>query len=179
MRYFIMKQNTTLPFGIRLRDHSIDRGNYFLSEQETRRLEDTDLFYLTGEGDESRPDFIENPVMMISEAIKGILDLYEDDLAFRSAVLVHFDSKFQYPYYRIELPAVAAKSDTTEYYPDGSEKKLVLSRSKIGDHHLFLLDNTRIRHPIISLMAAESLLRRKVSGIIFEEVEVIEDGRRV
>ena len=48
----------------------------------------------------------------------------------------------------------------------------MLDREKIGRHHLFLPKDSRRKDPVVSLALAESLLRRNVTGICFEEVEV-------
>ena len=63
-------------------------------------------------------------------------------------------------------------SEKTEFYPNGSVKRLVLDSGRVGEHHVFWLNDRRFRNPFVSLEIVESLLRRNVIGIIFREVEV-------
>ena len=62
------------------------------------------------------------------------------------------------------------------------EKKRMVRRSaderiaeldkKIAYHHIFMVQGSMMKHPVISLAVAESLLRRQATGIMLEEVEV-------
>lgn len=169
MRYFILKQNTNLLFGIKLQDQPLNRSGLL------KEAESSEVFFLDKEGDETRPDLIEKPVMMVASFLKKILDLHQDGIQFENTVLIHHKNNRQYPYVKIKLPAVDAISELTEYYPNQMFKKLILSRRKIGDHQFFMVADQRLQHPVASLAVVESLLRRKAKGIIFEEVEVTDD----
>ena len=63
-------------------------------------------------------------------------------------------------------------SGKSEFYPNGSVKRLVLDAEKIGEHHIFWLNDRRFRNLFVSMEIVESLLRRNVTGIQFREVEV-------
>ena len=75
-------------------------------------------------------------------------------------------------YHTLLLEEQEMLSDSTEYYPNGSVKRLVLDRKKIGEHKVFLADTKKFRNPFVSLEIVESILRRNPVGIIFREVEV-------
>ena len=109
---------------------------------------------------------------MFSERLQDILDAYEPGLIFKEVVLIHKENSLQYWYVHTLMEQLEAVSEWTEYYPNQTVKKLVLDREKIGRHHLFLLKDSRRKDPIVSLALAESLLRRNVTGLCFEEVEV-------
>ena len=161
MRYFTIKQNIPLVF-----------------ENKVNGDKSCDVFYLSGDPEGTKPDFIEEPVMMMAGYLKKIVDLYQDGVGFENAVLIHHQRNLQFPYVKINIPSIDAISDLTEYYPNQMFKRLVFSRRKIGDHQFFMVSDRRIKHPIVSLSVAESLLRRKVKGIAFEEVEVADDEHR-
>ena len=76
------------------------------------------------------------------------------------------------PYHTLLLDSMDMLSGKTEFYPNGSVKRLVLDPQKIGEHHVFWLNDKRFRNPFVSMEIVESLLRRNVTGIIFKEVEV-------
>lgn len=172
MRYFFMTQDITMPRTIQFRDFDIKGGSHLFLKSDSDRLNDTTVMYLSGDGKESRYDFIQRPVMMFSERFKDILNAYEEDLIFKDVVLIHKENSLQYNYMQVLMDSLDAISDQTEYYPNQMVKKLVLDTKKIGSHHLFLLEGRYRKDPVVSLALAESLMRRRVMGICLEEVEV-------
>lgn len=172
MRFYIMRQDCSLSYCATFRDFDIKHGTHIFLKADSERLNGTTTLYLSGHGDEARPDFIQHPVYMISKKLHDILDAYEDDLVFKDVVLIHKETQEQYWYHQILMDQLDVRSSDTQYYPDGTEKKLVLDKEKIGPHHLFMVGDSRMRHPVVSLAVVESLLRRAVTGVLFEEVEV-------
>lgn len=172
MRYFFITQDTNLPGSIGLRDFNINGARHLFLKADSDRLNDTTVLYLSGDGKEARPDFIQRPVTMFSKHLKEILDAYEAGLIYKNVMLIHKDNSLQYPYVQVLMDEVEALSKKTEYYPNQTIKKLVLDKEKIGHHHLFLLAEGCRKDPLVSLALAESLLRRRTVGISFEEVEV-------
>lgn len=172
MRYFKMYQDTSLPYCIPLRDFSITQNTYYFTKEDQERLNDTTVLYLEGDGDEVRPDFIQHPVYMISEKIQRILDAYEDELIFKDVILTHKEARKQYAYYQILMDELDVQGEHTEYHPNGTMKKMVLDQEKIAHHHIFMIKDCQMRHPVVSLAVTESLLRRNTTGILFEEIEV-------
>ena len=172
MRYFFIKQDKELSCAIQYRDFDINGGRHVFSRQDAKRLNDSVGLYLKGSGREARWDFLQCPVTMFDERFKEILEAYEPTLFFQEVVLIHKENALQYQYVHTLMEQVEAVSDKTEYYPNGTVKRMVLDASKIGRHNLFLLEGNHRKDPIVSLALAESLLRRQVVGICFEEVEV-------
>lgn len=172
MRYFFITQDIQLPGTIQYRDFDIAGARQLFRKSDSDRLHDSTPVYLKGTGMEARPDFLQRPVLMFSERLQEILDAYEPGLIFKEVVLIHKENSLQYRYVHTLMEELEAVSSRTECYPNGTVKKLVLDREKIGKHHLFLLKDSRRKDPVVSLALAESLLRRNVTGICFEEVEV-------
>jgi len=172
MRYFFITQDTKLPGGIRYRDFDITGKRMVFLKSDNERLNDSTALYLSGTGKEARPDLLQRPVTMFSRQLKDIIDAYESDLIFKDVVLIHKENALQYHYVQILLDELDVISDKTEWYPNQTLKRLVLDTKKIGEHHIFLLNGSYRKDPVISLPLAESLMRRKVVGICFEEVEV-------
>lgn len=172
MRYFFITQDKALPCAIQYRDFDINGARHVFSRQEAEKLSDDVVLYLAGSGLEVRWDFLQCPVMMFSERFRDILDAYEQDLFFQEVVLIHKENSLQYRYVHTLMDEIDAAGENTQYYPNGTVKRLVLDRGKIGTHNLFMLSGNHRRDPIVSLALAESLLRRNPIGICFEEVEV-------
>lgn len=172
MRYFFITQDTQLPCAISYRDFDIRGRRHIFSRQDAEQLNNSVVLYLGGSGREARWDFLQCPVMMFDERFRDILEAYEQEIFFQEVVMIHKENSLQYPYVHTILEQVDAVSGNTEYYPNGTVKRLVLDRTKIGRHNLFLLKGNHRKDPIVSLTLAESLLRRRPTGMRFEEVEV-------
>ncbi len=171
MRYFFIRQDAELSGAIQYRDFDINGGRHVFSRQDAKRLNDSVVLYLKGSGREARWDFLQSPVTMFDERFRDILEAYEPGLFFQEVVLIHKENALQYQYVHTLMEQLHAVSDKTEYYPNGTVKRLVLDHGKIGRHNLFLLEGNYRKDPIVSLALAESLLRRQPMGIHFEEVE--------
>lgn len=172
MRYFFISQNISLPAAITLRDFDIKGASHLFTRADKDRLNSTTALFLAGTGREARPDFIQRPVIMFSARLKQLVDAYESDLIYKDVTLIHKENSIQYGYVQVLMDELEAVSEKTEYYPNQTPKHLVLDRKAIAHHHMFLLAGKFRKDPVVSLALAESLLRRNVTGIRFEEVEV-------
>ena len=172
MRYFFITQDTELPCAIRYRDIDITGGRYLFSREDSGRLNENVVLYLAGDGREAAWDFLQSPVTMFSKRLKDILDAYEPGLFFHDVVLIHKENAIQLRYVHTLMEQIDAVGSGTEYYPNGTVKRLILDRGKVGGHNLFLLAGRQRKDPVASLALVESLLRRGAVGIKFEEVEV-------
>lgn len=172
MRYFFIKQDVSLPGAIRYRDFDINSNRHLFSKEDSGQLNNVVALYLAGDGKEARWDFLQYPVTMFSRRFKDVLDAYESGLFFQEVVLIHKENSLQYRYVHTLMDQLDAVGSQTEYYSNGTVKRLVLDSERIGRHNLFLLKGNHRKDPIVSLPLAESMLRRKPMGICFEEVEV-------
>ena len=109
---------------------------------------------------------------MFSLRLKDLLEAYEPSLIFKEVILIHKENSIQYNYVQTLIEQLDVVSEKTEYYPNQTPKKLILDSRKISYHHIFILNGKYRKDPIVSLPLLESLLRRKVTGLCFEEVEV-------
>ena len=160
MRYFFITQDKNLPGSIQYRDFDINGSRHVFSKEDSSQLDSVVALYLAGDGNEARWDFLQHPVTMFSRRFRNILDAYEPGLFFQEVVLIHKESSRQYRYVHTLMDQLDAVGSQTEYYPNGTVKRLVLDSGKIGQHNLFLLKGNQRKDPIVSLPLAESLLRR-------------------
>lgn len=172
-RYFFMEQDNTLMDVIGLRDFDIYGSRHIFTWEDSEKMNDITPLYLDETEGECAPDFMKSPVYMVSEMAKKVIDMYEDELVFKKIVLIHKEEARQLVYFHLLLKEIEAVDKAAEYYPNGMEKRLILNREKIGVHKAFLLADSRIRLPVVSLEVVESLLRRHVTGVTFKEIEVI------
>lgn len=172
MRYFTMEQDKELWDCIEFRDFDICGPRHIFYKKDADDINDTTTLYLTEKSGECAPDFIQSPIPLVSDTVKKVLDMYEDDLVFKSVAVISKEQGMILPYHTLLLDSMNMLSEKTEFYPNGSVKRLVLDPERIGEHRAFWLDDRRFRNPFVSLEIVESLLRRNVTGIVFREVEV-------
>lgn len=172
MRFFTMEQDISLPDMIAFRDFDIKGQRYLFTKSDADRLNDSTTMYVTPKSGEAAPDFIQSPIPMVSDLVKKVLDAYEDDMVFKDIAIVDKERETILVYHMLLLDGIDGLSEKTEFYSNGSEKRLVLDAGKIGEHKIFMLNDRRFRNPFVSLEIVESLLRRGVIGIVWKEVEV-------
>lgn len=173
MRFFIMEQDKKLPDVIQFRDFDICGPRHVFFKEDSDDINDFTMMYTAENSGETAPDFIQSPVHMISELVKEVFAMYEDDMIFPSIVITNQKEEAMWKYSHLLLDRLEMFSDQTEFYSNGTIKRLVLDQEKIGEHKVFMLDDKRFSYPFVSLEVVESLLRRKVTGILFKEVEVV------
>jgi len=173
MRFFMMQQDKKLPDIIQFRDFDIRGPRHIFYKEEAVTVNEHTMMYLAEKSGETVPDIIQSPVHMISDTVKKVFDMYEDDMVFRTIVIADQKEDRMLKYHHLLLERLDVFSGQTEFYPEGSCKRLVLDAQKIGEHKVFMLNDKRFSHPFVSLEVVESLLRRQVMGICFQEVEVI------
>ncbi|WP_313344205.1 imm11 family protein [Lacrimispora sp.] len=172
MRFFTIEQDKALQDQIRFRDFDINGPRHIFYKEDRDDIQESTMMYLTKDSGEAAPDFIQSPVYLVSDQVKKVFDVYEDDMVFKTVTIAHKERETIWVYHHLLLERLDAFAEETEFYTNGSIKRLVLDPEKIGDHKVFLLNDKRFPNPLISLEVTESLLRRNVMGIIFKEVEV-------
>lgn len=172
MRFFMIEQDRTLPDCVKLRDFDILGQRHIFFKEDENQIDDSTMLYLAKDSGETAPDFIMSPVYMVSDTVKKVFDMYEDNMIFKTIMIVKKETGEILHYHHLLLERMDMFSEETEFYDNGSVKHLVLSKEKIGEHKVFALNDKRFLKPCISLEVLESLLRRKVIGIKWKEIEV-------
>ncbi|KJD38591.1 hypothetical protein QD46_18170 [Paenibacillus polymyxa] len=111
---------------------------------------------------------------LFSDPMKRILELYNTQARFKQVYIVSREPSRQELYWISSVPSVNGISEQTEFYPhDQTLKRLVLDSQKVKGHHFFRLYNVREPYFIVSLEAAESLLRRNLGGFRLQKLELV------
>jgi hypothetical protein len=127
---------------------------------------------LTVESDKSSyPEVLETPLYMVSETIRRVLELHDDHIVCKEVTMANLPKQTIKHYAVLLTDRIECLHDSTELYPDGSVKKLVLDRSKIGDRRVFRVKGISAPYIIVSLDIAESVLRRNCFGVKFSHVD--------
>ncbi|MFI3172755.1 MAG: hypothetical protein R3Y58_10405 [Eubacteriales bacterium] len=119
-------------------------------------------------------DFLFEPILLISDGVKKVFELYEDSLKYKRIQLFCEDvqESTEYVYNFPYIKFLECLSVNTEYFPNKTIKKIVIDEKKITNHHVFYIKDILDLKLIVSHAVVESILRRGLYGVIFEEVEI-------
>ena len=172
-RYFFVGQDRKVRDTIHLEEFDIVNGprRIFWPEEGDALNEAVFLYLKKGEG-ETVLDFYQSPVTMVSGLVRQVFAMYEEDIRFKRVYLVDRENKVSHNFYIPLIPRLDALSPRVERYPDGREKRVILDGRRARGRHVFYVAASMSRRPLVSLAAAESLLRRGAAGLVLEEVEV-------
>lgn len=127
----------------------------------------------SGEGYRDWLPFVEAQPLL-SDEMKRILEMYNKHIRWKQVHLIHPELNHQALYWIPWIPEVEGTSIHTEFYPhDHTLKRLVLDLSRVKGHHFFRLAGIREPYFIVSLEAAESLLRRSLTGFRLHKLELM------
>lgn len=151
---------------------------YYLLKQDGVKLpmvekSDTDLLEVKGNQSDYYPDFLEEPLLLVSSEGKNIIKKYCIDTKFELKTVCDFENNIQNSYFAITLLNIDGFSDATSYMKDNiTIDRMVLDKAKIANRKIFKIDYFKKEYVFVSLDLAESILRRSLTGFSFLEVEV-------
>ncbi len=116
-------------------------------------------------------DYIDRPLLLVSDKMKDILKTYNKKLDFKATTLTNMAKQSQEVYWFFEPPIVECLGEKTEYLKDNSIKTPVIDISKTEDLSFFQLKNGIQRINVIRLDLAESILRRRLYGFSLIGIE--------
>lgn len=169
MKYFEIIEDSRIHFRYKIE-------NLEWEETEDRNI---GIGYFTGE-EEALPDFINyKKLFIVSLELKNVLEMYADEIEFNLIMLNNIEAKAQREYYIVKFPSLEGLHESSTYNKDNSVKLIVLSHKKIKDYKVFglkELELTKFSRPriFVDLDIVESILRRDLWGMNFEELAVEE-----
>lgn len=116
-------------------------------------------------------DIITSPYLLVSTLVKKVLTVYEPLLEYKDVVVLDKVNKQYALYYLPILETVDCLHHTSLFNLDHSIiKKAVFDRQKTEDKSIFRIGGVKDTYIAIRLDLAESLLRRKATGIHLEPI---------
>jgi len=111
-------------------------------------------------------------MQLLSDRMKHILSKYNVTALFKMIYLIGKDGS-SHSYWLPHIPQPDVLSEESEYYAhDHTIKHLVLDSAKVKGQHLFSIPNVRELYTLVSMDAAESLLRRGLTGFLLKPVDM-------
>ena len=175
MKYFELVQDCRiLKYNYTIESFSLEEV-----EEENGDKEDIGMVSFKGKKEEL-PDFIlYKNNLLVSDELKKIMEMYSDDLNFTLVMFNNVPDEEQKVYYNIQVPLIYGLSENSTYYKDNTVDKKIIKHEKVRDYPVFRLKEVETtqfsaKHIFVNLDIVESILRRNLWGMIFEEVMVEE-----
>lgn len=173
MKYFILEldKNYIAPSP---RDWYGKIDNTTLNNKKLFEFSKHMFFYVEDHMQMMFTDIIKFPSFMVSNEAKKTIMLYDPFIQFLRVILISKSKKESEAYYIPFLPKVDCLLEGSILNQD----KSVISHARIDKNKLFginiaFIDNVNCSSVLISLDLAESLLRRKLTGIGLKETESV------
>ncbi|MBU3215194.1 hypothetical protein [Clostridium estertheticum] len=172
MKYYILKQDRNLENAIKLVDFNNSQKMMLLKDNENDFKDITNM-PVSGKEFSVYPEFLQAPVLLVSDELHEIFKWYENTIIYKTVVFTNMQLKTQKIYKLVLSDLLDVLSDKTTYLKNGDIDKIVLDSNKIGVYNIFSIKAGLGDYFIVSLDVVESILKRASTGIKFEEVEVI------
>lgn len=165
------KQNIPNTIELNLKTDSGYERRQIVEKQYADRVKEVSIVYTKDRKMSFYPDVIDIPTFLVSEKVKDVFLNYDDSIIVKCVILSGENSDTKKVYWMPLFDSIDCMSSETEFYKDGSLKKLVLNKTKIENRKIFRVANLKEYPVIINLDVAESLLRRFLSGMDITKIE--------
>lgn len=161
--YFLIREDE--QFGNKIRPIPVEvRGQSF------HNIPNVSYVQVDSTGNAQHLDWMDRPRVIISDAMKLLLDKYNSNLQFKIIHAIDQVNSMQTTYWFVEIPAVECTSAQCQLNNNGTIKELSLDYSQIQKHHIFTIEDISEPYVVISLELAESMLRRSMRGFLLTRV---------
>ncbi len=175
MEYYLLKMSENVSNA--LKPYATDESDFFnkYEEQYFDKLPHLTVGHFEYNEWVEVTDILENPILMISDKIKSVIENYNEKNSFKAVQLYsnNMESMLVPLFWIAKFESVDCIHSSAEFHPNKWIKKLILDEKKINDRNIFKVDGLLETKIILNLRVCESILRRKPIGISFEKVEVI------
>lgn len=119
------------------------------------------------------PDFIDEPVLLVSDELKKLLELYDYHLISKCTVLADIEEKTQKLYWLLLLNHIDCLSNQSTFDKNGQIKDIVINGEQAKGKKIFRIQGIKTPLVIINLDVAESILRRNFWGIQLKKLQTV------
>lgn len=122
------------------------------------------------------PDYVVTPTPMVSSRLRKVFRMYDDSIEFKSVQNYTSQEKDAFKlapsYYVYYVEQTECLHKDSIIAPNGAVTELVLEGSRLRNKDIIVIGGIAEKITIVSLAVAESILRRRMFGIDFEEVKI-------
>ncbi len=173
MRYFELTADRDLSNPIQVQKLDTQKYKNGVSREEFDAIRQLQVAYFSHSEQTEICDVLWEPAFMVSDALRRVFLLYEPDMEFRGVQLFADDLEDNTAplYWMPYIEPVSCLGEGSRKYPNGMLEKLVLDRdAPTGRRHIFRVADILEYKVIISLPAAESMIRRQMTGTALKPV---------
>lgn len=176
MEYFALKQSKDVVNPIKV--FGVDMENYtaIMTHQDFKNLKRSKVAYAEYTRSHEIPDILTYPTYMVSDTIRRVLHMYDDNISFKSIqVFPTLKKDLQEAtrtYWIYDCVMEDCLHPDTVILPNGEAQEIILDKKKVKGRDIFRVKGTLDNKLFISLAVAESILRRNVYGVTLEKVKV-------
>jgi hypothetical protein len=173
MDFFIISQDNSIPDPVQPAGilQVIDRNK--IKPENIHKMDEIAVQFEVKENSKAiYVDFIENPVPLVSDKLKDILEKYEERIFFKPILLADIKKSRQDVYWLLVPDSIECLSDKSEFNKNDTIKRIVLDEKKVKYRKVFKVKGILENLIIVRLDVAESILRRGFTGITLKKVEM-------
>ncbi|KGR87811.1 hypothetical protein [Lysinibacillus boronitolerans] len=176
MNYFILSQDERITNAVKPVGIAQVIKKELLTIERMEELEELERqFPVLEKGEMVYTDLIEKPIMLISDAVKQLVEKYVPNMPFKAVVLTDMPKLMQTLYWLVIPPRVRCLSTQTEFHLDGTLKKLVIDEQLAAPYSFFQIEGIKEQFIVVNIELAESILRRDFRGIRLQKIQT--EGR--
>ena len=175
MKYFILKPDEKFFDGPILRNQRNTFNHRWICKEHFYKIPKRNIISVTTTKDTIFPAIITSPYLLVSEVFRSVIEMYGDMVLAKDVALVDSEKGYIKQYFMVVLEELAGEIVSGKNA--GVLKKTIILWSEgipLKERNIFMMELDRCRDIVISLDFAESILRRNVQGICFEEIELKE-----
>lgn len=167
MRYYSMKLERNFSYAPSLTNCFLKFDARNISKEKGYLLPKRELLGIRANKETIFTDIVTAPFLLVSEAVKEILEAYEPTLKYKEMVLLDTDTPKYALYYLPILDIIDCLSrEQTKFNAMGvTILEMAIDKDKVPDKSIFKLVNGTANYILVRLDLAESLLRRDLLGI--------------
>lgn len=147
---------------------------YEMTGTDFEALDRLKVAYYSGREFEEPCDILTEPTFLVSDLLKRALSLYDKEILFKGVQLFPTaEEGRRHPLYWVPLfKELDCLHEDTVKHDNGMLKNLVLAEKKITGYSVFRIGGILEYKVVVSLPAAESILRRRPYGVGLRKIEV-------
>lgn len=173
MEYFRIKQDPESLESIIIPDVINQIHWRYVTPENAHKIKEITVFPLSGGDNPKFIDLLDRQLFLLSSQIKDTFDLYVPKLKYKTVILVNDAKKLQHTYHLpIFVPVDCLSEKSTMASSNKAIKHLVVEQAAIGRAAIFKVKHDYENIIIARLDAAESILRRHMTGIKMYRVDL-------
>lgn len=176
MEYFLLKESKDVINPIKILGLDPKRYVPAMTHTDFRAIEKVSVAYIQYEHQQEIPDILAHPTYMVSDELRKILHMYDENISFKAVQVFPDQKKYvkeaAKTYWIYDCVMENCLHPDTVILPNGTMEQIILDKRKIRGRDIFRLQRTLENKIVVSLAVVESILRRNLYGIGIEKLSM-------